>query len=179
MRRKAYLNDSGFSLIEALVAGILSVIVLLAVVSLFFMNNQQIMGSSVRSKTRLQYQTVVDEIGRNVRAAAFVENVNPDLTAIGTQIASEVIYLFDNTGTLVAGYQRTNPYLKEWSGGAFVPFRVGKDTVRVTPLAGAGDTAFTISANRKNVQLKLDIYNVNGAQRDTFFSQGESFKCRN
>ena len=178
--RQTALNNEGFTLVEAMVAGVLSVLVLLTLVALYIMNMQQISGVSARSLSRVQYQNVIDQIGRSVRVASMIGTSNPDNA--GT-VASpyDTIFLFDTGGTVVGGYCRapTSTSLKQWdtTTDAFVPFKGGNNNVQVTN-TGA-QTTFTISSSRKRVWLNLSVFCVAGSTKDTFSSKRELFQCRN
>jgi Tfp pilus assembly protein PilW len=176
--RQTALDNEGFTLVEAVVAGVLSVLVLLTLVALYIMNMQQISGVSARSLSRVQYQTVIEQIGRTVRTASMIGTNQTDYA--GT-VASpyDTIFLFDTSGTVVGGYCRITTSLKEWNvaGAAFVPFKTGNNNVQVTN-TGA-QTTFTISSSRRSVQLNLSVFNVAGSTKDTFSSKGELFQCRN
>jgi hypothetical protein len=175
--RQTALNNEGFTLVEGLVAGVLSVLVLLTLFALYSMNMKQISGVSARSMARIQYQTVIDQIGRTVRGASMIGTSNPDYDGT-VDSPYDTIFLFDTSGTVVGGYCRTTTSLKERKGAAFVPFDAGNDTdVKVTN-TGA-NTTFTIFPNRKIVRLNLSVFYVNGSTRDTFSSKGELFQCRN
>jgi hypothetical protein len=176
MRHAEIYNGNGFTLIEALVAGLLSVLVLLTAFALFSMNSRQISGTSVRTQTRLQYQTVINQIGRTVRGAAIIGMSDPDNGNVTNP--SESICLFDSGGTFMGGYKRVGTSLKEWkSGSGWVGFKVGNDSVKVASVAG--DSAFVISPDKKSVLVRLNIYGVRGPTSDTFFSKRELLRCRN
>ena len=174
--RHATLHDRrGFTLIEALVAGIISVFVLLTAITVYNMNTNQISGSMVRSLTKMQYQTVIDQIGRNVRLASSIDSHLSDTGVVVSPY--DTIWLFDSLGTCFAGYVRNVNALMEWNGTQFINFKVGSKNIQVLDV-GAGNT-FTIAPTRRSVTLKLSVFGVNGTVSDTMRSSGETFECRN
>jgi len=174
MHHTALHSNKGFTLIEALVAGIISVFVLIVAITVFNMNSNQISGSLVRSLTKMQYQTVIDQIGRNVRLASSIDSHLPDTGAVVSPY--DTIWLFDSLGARFAGYMRNGTALKEWKNGiGFVNFTVGSKNIQVLSV---GNT-FTIAPTRRSVTLNLNVFGVNGAVSDTMRSSGETFECRN
>lgn len=167
----------GFTLVEALVAGLLSVFVIWVAVALFSMNAKQVSGSFVRSLTNMQYQTVIEQIGSKVRKASVISsNSTKVLDASGAEIQSDTIFLFDTTlAGLFGGYCRVGTALKEWNGAQFINFKVGTKNIK------AQDTGktFKIMPDRKSVLLNLFVIGVDGSTTDTMKSNGENFKCRN
>jgi Tfp pilus assembly protein PilW len=177
MRPSALFDCKGFTLVEALVAGIISTVVIAAAVALYLMNMNQISGSFVRSLTRMQYQTVIDQIESKARQATVIQTSN-DPNFIATDIiehATDVIYFIGDTGNILGGYQHATDSLKEWNGTMFVPFKVGNKNIK---LLNAG-SAFTIRPDRKSVLLNLSVIGISGSSSDTMLSKGETFQCRN
>lgn len=175
MRHAAIHGNWGFSLVEALVAGIISIFVLLTAITVFNMNTKQIAGSFVRSVTKMQYQTVIDQIGKNVRLASSVGLHLPDTGAVVSP--SDTIWLFDSLGARFAGYVRSGTALMEWHETQFINFTVGSKTIQVLDV-GTNNT-FTIAPTRRSVTLNLNVFGVNGTVSDTMRSSGETFVCRN
>lgn len=175
MRHTALHDSKGFTLVEALVAGIISVFVLLIAIAVYNMNAKQITGGFVRSLTKMQYQTVIDQIGKNVRIASSIDSHIIDTGAVMTP--SDSIWLFDSLGVRFAGYKRSVNALMEWNGTQFINFKVGSNSVQVLDV-GAGNT-FTLAPTRRSVTLNLSVFGVNGTVSDTMRSSGELFECRN
>jgi hypothetical protein len=171
------LDASGFTLVEAIVSGVLSLLVLLAAVAVFMMNSKQVSGGFVSSVAKLQYQTVIDQIGLKVRRSSVISSTNQNiLDAGGAAILCDQIFLFDLTGNC-GGYQRAGTALQQWNGTQFVNFTVGSRNVQVKDV-GATNT-FTIAPDRKSVQVNLTVICVDGKSKDTMYSNKETFKCRN
>ena len=176
MQSTTFLNRKGVTLIEAIVAGSLSIFVILAAMTLYKMNADQIRGSFVRCMTRIQYQTLIDQIEKNVREAKVILSTNdPDFYDYDiTTKATNEVYFLGATGTVLGGYKRNGTLFREFKG-SLTPFKVGSDTVRVLDVGNA----FTIAGDRKSVQLNLSVFGVDGSIIDTVDSKLEVFTCRN
>lgn len=174
-------KSQGFSLVEAIVAGAITIGVLLTLTALFIMNSRQVSGSFGRSLTNLQYQTVVEQIGANIQRALIVSSSrSPVIDASGNAISSDSLFLFDSTagsaGTFFSAYRRIDTLLMEWNGTQFINFKVGNKNIKV--LNTGSSNTFTIAPDRRGVVLNLSVYGRNGSSSDTSYSSREAFKCR-
>jgi hypothetical protein len=178
MQPAIFFDRKGITLVEAIVAGALSIFVLLTGMAVYKMNADQIRGSFLRSLTRMQYQTVIDQIERYARQATVILSSNdPNFYDTDTAAKSvDAIYFIDGAGATLGGYQRSNTILKELKG-SFTPFKVGRDTVHVLDVGT--DNTFSIAGNRKSVRLNLSVFGTDGSLIDTMVSKRETFVCRN
>lgn len=175
MQHTLLFDRKGFTLVEAIVAGTLSVFVLLIAMALYRMNADQIRGSFLRSLTRMQYQTIIEQIESNARQATAILPFN-DRNSFRTDTSAEttnVIYFLSDTGATLGGYQRSGNILQELKGG-FTNFKVGNKTFQVDTVK-----PFIVQGDRKSVQLNLTVFGADGSLKDTVSSKGEKFTCRN
>lgn len=174
--RPAFLSDRhGFTLVEGIVAGALSLFTIVTAMALYKMNADQIRGSFIRSMTRMQYQTLIEQIESDARQAKVVLTTS-GATTFDTDTAaktSDAIYFFDGSGNTLGGYRRVGTILREPDS----IFRVGGRTVRVVDV-GTNNT-FSIAGDKKSVTLNLSVFGVDGSLRDTVTSKRETFVCRN
>jgi prepilin-type N-terminal cleavage/methylation domain-containing protein len=174
-------TQSGFTLVEVLVTGVLSSIVAGALVSMLSMVNLQ-MNAGIAENRLGRIQTVVSE---QIRASArkswgilqsgdIIDDTHhfPDLAAISS--TSEII-LSDKNGNPMVKYHIDNSgMLWEWHDGDpgdYYPFAIGKDTVHVD----AAHSDFTLAQGRKNMTFKL-AYTLEGK---TLPIIQEAIQCRN
>jgi hypothetical protein len=177
-RFKLQVGNCGFTLVEGVIVGSLSLLVLAALSTVFYLNTIQTSDGAVNTLAQMQYANVVDQIGRTVRRASSASEVNPvpvDSTLNPPDPSpSPVMYLFDRSGNLIGGFQRSGTALQEWSGTQFINFKAGGQNVQVT-----SGSNFAISGGRKNVTVNLSVFAAGGAVKDTVASKKESFSCRN
>jgi hypothetical protein len=178
MQLSTLFNRKGVTLVEAIVAGALSIFVLLTAMAIYKMNADQIRGSFLCSLTRMQYQTVIEQIERHARQAKVIlsSNASDFIDTAITPKSADVIYFIDGTGATLGGYKRSGTILKELKG-SFTPFKVGSDTVHVLDVGT--DSTFTIAGDKKSVRLNLSVFSVDGSLKDTMVSKRETFVCRN
>ena len=184
LRQTILLNQKGFTLVEAIVSGALTIFVLLTAMAVYKMNADQIRGTLLRCLTSMQYQTVIEKIESDARQAAVITSFkNATATTFDTvsvDIYADSLYFFDTSSTIPRSrYSRNSDSLKEWdaSQNKFVGFKVGSKCVRVV---NNGTTkAFTIAGDKKSVRLNLAVFGIDGSLSDTVFSKRERFTCRN
>jgi type II secretory pathway pseudopilin PulG len=171
-------GKKGITLVESIVAGTISIFVLVTAIALYKMNSDQIRDSFTRCQIRAQYQTLIDEIDRIVRQSKVILSSNAadffetDTTANQT----DVIYCMGDSGTTLGAFRRNGTAIEELKG-SFTGFKVGSAALAVAD-CGSGNT-FSIAGNRKSVTLNLSVFGVNGSFKDTVYSKRETFTCRN
>ncbi|MEO7423968.1 MAG: type II secretion system protein [Fibrobacteria bacterium] len=193
-------DQGGFTLIEALVAGIISVIIPAVVITLLRVNNTEITANSTQMRLTQIAGVVSEELRASAEAATWVyyyaealppgpcPNTPPVISGPVTGVAfcdsANFIdsYQINQIGTGNTGWlmKRTGPT------GALQYFIVGQDTVRVTfnpaPFVqtppGLGGV-FGLSANGKSLwfNFRYDM-NISGTPT-TLPLQTESLICRN
>ena len=184
MKPAIFFDRLGFTLVEAIVTGALSIFVLMTALAIYKMNADQIRGTLLRCLTRMQYQTVIDKIASDARRSTVITSFsNATATTfdlVSTDNHTDSLYFFDISPTVpLCRYSRRNDSLKEWDAtqNKFVGFKVGNKCVRV--VNNGTDKAFTIAGDKKSVQLNLSVFGIDGSLKDTVVSKGERFTCRN
>ena len=176
MKPTSLFNSKGFTLVEAIVAGALSIFVLLTAITLYKMNADQIRGTLLDCLTRMQYQTVINEIESKARKATTILSFTDNSTfdTITAPSSHDTIFLMDGAGNTLGGFTHNGQSLREYKGGSFRNFKVGNKNVKVKDT-----TLFTIAGDRKSVQLNLTVFGIDGSLSDTALSKKEIFTCRN
>jgi hypothetical protein len=171
-------DKKGITLVETIVAGALSIFVLVTAMALYKMNSDQIRGSFTRCQIRVQYQTLIDEIDRAVRQSKVILSSNAaDYYDIDTTpVSTDIIYCIGDSGTTLGAYRRSNTLLEELKG-SFSSFKIGSNTINVVNCAS--NQTFAIAGDRKSVMLNLGVFGGNGSFKDTVSSKRETFTCRN
>lgn len=180
-------SESGYSLVEVLTAGAISVVVGTAIISVLQMSNTQILDGSanfrlvqlqniastqIRMETRRAFgvkrDIALDPGGAFVSPAAF-----PGATGL-----SEV-RLCNPDGSMRAGYRilPNNDSLYEWRAGAWIPFRVGSFALRINPDPDSSN--FSILPRRRGIVFNLRYRFVQGGKTYPFPPISETVLCRN
>jgi hypothetical protein len=135
--------QGGFTLVEGLVTGLISVIIPAVIISMLRMNNAQLAQTSTRNRLSLFYTVVTEEIHRSAAKAGRASKTSCADVAISVSVAEPNGVVFcDQSGntTLSAfkvvaspGLPATIVKLQEWtigSGvGAWRDFNIGEDPV--------------------------------------------------
>jgi type II secretory pathway pseudopilin PulG len=171
-------DKKGFTLVESIVAGALSMFVLVTGMTLYTLNADQIRDSFTRCQIRVQYQVLIEQIERSVRQSKVVlpSNAGDFFDIDETPVLTDIIYCVDNSGTTLGAYRRSGTELQEFKT-SFSPFKVGSNAVNVLD-CGANQT-FTIAGDRKSVTVNLSVVAGSGLFKDTVVSKKETFVCRN
>jgi hypothetical protein len=173
---KAKPAENGLTLVEAVIAGFVSMIIVAVMYTLFTMSGQMVARGALNSKIQLQYQTVVEQIGRTARhAGSVLESGEPWDSAFNAASAAVTsIMMFDGSGNPIGGYRIEERALQEWTDGDWKNFRIGNHDVTVP--AGS---AFTLADDRKSVTLCIAVVSSDRSLIDTVHSHHEVFLCRN
>jgi type II secretory pathway pseudopilin PulG len=171
-------EKKGITLVESIVAGTISIFVLVTAIALYKMNSDQIRDSFTRCQIRAQYQTLIDEIDRIVRQSKVILSSNAaDFFETDTAaVSTDVIYCIGDSGTTLGAFRRSGTQLHEFKG-SFSTFKIGSAAINVVD-CGSNST-FSIGGDRKSVKLNLSVFGVNGSFKDTVYSKRETFTCRN
>jgi type II secretory pathway pseudopilin PulG len=174
-------REGGFTLVEALVAGIIMVVLGALVFTVFAMHHGQLRESSVMAKMQRQYENVTVGIGQAVRAAsralkpgeAFTDPFDPDLFA--TDSLAKRFLVYDAAGTRMGGFSVLGDTLEEWQAGAWRPFEAGGGPVLIDPAA----SSFVLPKHRNEVQLTVVIRAVEHDSTYRLPPRRDGFACRN
>ncbi|MBN2189410.1 MAG: prepilin-type N-terminal cleavage/methylation domain-containing protein [Chitinispirillaceae bacterium] len=178
--------DSGFTLVEGIVAAMISSILVGVMFAFLSMNNTSVKYGAVNAKVRSQYEIAITEIGTYARRAHAVLNhegggeTYPPGTGLSVDSTSKImIYEEDanGAGIPIRGYCVENGEFKEWrpGWGDFQPFIVGK-----WPSISVIDAApFILSSNRKTVTVSMRVSDTIAGVAAVTPARGEVFSCRN
>jgi type II secretory pathway pseudopilin PulG len=177
-KRAAGRNERGFTLVESIVAGAISVIIGAVLLTILAMNNHGVSTGALNTKAQMQYQIALDEIGRYARRSPVIlagdESwpVSPTTVLPARMVTS--IWMFDTAGNKIRGYQNSSGILQEYIDNTiqWQAFRIGKDTVHIT---GA---TFQLTSNRKQVIVNISVKTTLNGLSDTVLAKQETFLCR-
>jgi type II secretory pathway pseudopilin PulG len=174
-------RQSGFTLVEALTASVISTVVAGAILTVLFMTTNQVRDGSALSRLTQQQTVVSEQIRTSARKAWFVKKTTaegmPILSTEPADAGRHEVAFADSNGTVFAAYflDPAKTYLQEWIGGAYVPFKVGEDTVFVD----YPTSSFGILSQRKGVTFQLGYNRTFGGKNYTFPLLTETVYCRN
>jgi competence protein ComGC len=169
-------NTGGFTLVEAIVSAAIATIVGTIMLIILQMNNQFISDGACNTKIQMQYETVVAQIGQNMRKANAII-ADGETWASSMHFAADTvdkISLCDNSGTVIAGYEVVGTVLKERLNGIWQDFRVGGNVVQVS-----NESAFFLREDRKSIVLNISVVSSFWNFHDTVQTKQEMFLCRN
>lgn len=176
------IRQQGFTLIEALAAGLISTIVAGALLTVLYMSTAQIKEGSAYISLLSMQSIVSEQIRSSVRSAKIIKRVGELGTSTPTLVASaftglKEIWLLSKDGDTLAAYQVRpgEPYLYEWKAGAYQVFKVGNLTVDID----YGQTEFGILANRLGMTFQIGHIKTVGASSYAFPASQDTILMRN
>jgi len=174
------MRRNGFTLVEGLVTAVIAAIAGLAIYSLFQMTMQQSLSGTLHSMLNMRYETVMGQLASTIRRSNCVlqsAEVWPPYNLAAVDNVTTLI-MKNAMGSDTGGYQISGNVLQERvnSGGTWVwqNFKVGDSAITL-----AAGSHFNISDDRKTVGITLSVIGVSSNLKDTIYSRGESFLCRN
>lgn len=171
-------NNKGITLPEVLVAGILSAIVSVVIVSVFFMHVNHVNNSIANSKMQTYFTRISEEIAANIRKANAALGYNEVWSNSITfeDKNSDRLFLYDNNGAVFAGYQITNSKILEWEkeSATWKNIKIGNNVLQLSP-----ESSFHLGGNRKSVTLSLKIITNYKKADYQLAAIEESYICRN
>lgn len=180
MKKQRAKRANGFTLVEAIVAGIISVIIAAIGITVFIMYNRQLRESMAMAKLQRQYENIAEQIGHNVRTANRVLKTGDDLvnppTPLDTAGCNDVktIALYDKDLTQIAGYSVSTGTFREWKNGGLEDYVAGGGVVYVD----IDESRFVLTALRDEVEVYLRLIDV-GKVTTYLQPRKDAFKCRN
>jgi hypothetical protein len=161
--------EKGFSLVEALVTGVISVILTGVVLAIYRTNNAQLTSASANIKLKQQHEIVLQYVTEMVNEAQAIIPLE-SLDSWGNNV---LVYPDERSGYLYRFLAvRPNPdgrpfvkgigihannYLVEFrAAGDWPAFLIGRDTVFTTPFGG-GSSHFQLLERYRGVSMKLDL----------------------
>jgi len=161
--------------VEAVVAGIIAVIVGSITFTVFQMANQMVESGGISTKIQMQYSIVVMQIGKSIRGAnVVIENQTWPPASNAAATTTQVIYLFNSSGAQTGGYKVNGTVLQELAAGSWQNFRIGPSDVQVTAASN-----FSLSGDKRWITLGLNVFSTFRSLKDTVTSKQEAFTCRN
>lgn len=179
-------GQRGFTLIEVVVTGIVSVVLSGIALSALYMANDQT-DSGLLTLRLSQYSAVVtDQISRTTRGAFMVKSSGDVPGYIAPPYAEPFrgnegsMVLCNRTGDTLGGYAiDAGGFLKELkhdlTGWAFQPFLIGKDTARII----AATSKFSMLTDRRGLDFRLHFYISKGGDTVKIPIHIEKVLCRN
>ncbi len=179
-------KQSGFSLIESLMTGILLAGISGIVLTFVKMHNNETGISAANFRLQMTANVVKEQVSRDIRMANRVlapgETWARDMAELGPGRSTEV-FLYDTTGAIFAGYRmdegflqeaRPDPPVEDVTELVYENFSLGESYVSI-----GDDGYFTLSPTRQlaglNVELTIDEIPEEHGLRIT----GTLFRCRN
>lgn len=171
-------SERGMTLIEVLVAGVISTIVAGAIFVVWKSFSDQIKASSTAGTLQMQYSEAVGQIGRYARQAhRIVEDslaTANDGCRADSCASTNSLFFYDRDGNIFAAIYLVGDTLYEYdSTGATGPFTTGSGAVLV-------DTC-TFAANgcRNAMLVDMTLKRPDGDTIELFTAGTEIFRCRN
>jgi type II secretory pathway pseudopilin PulG len=181
---------TGFTLIEVLIAGVISSVMGIAVLSTFYMTTAQIKEGTSYQKMSLIQTTVTAELERLGRSGYTVQTENEsgvfeDALTGGLhdsfeKIGKKHVYFCDHDGNPYAGYRISGDVLLEWKGNdasgwpIMEPLVIGGIAVHVNP----ANSGFDVLKERVGIRYALQFKDVAAPEISFPLSRG-SVQCRN
>lgn len=167
-------NNKGLSLVEVIVASVLSVaigVIIFSVLGVFSNESGQSISSFMMNQ---QYDNVAQQIARDARRASFVftDGETPVLHGVGYDTVTSII-MCDASGGAFAQYKIVNDILVEGAGNT--AYQAGGGSVRVVPAT----SYFVIAPQRKNVGLHLSLCRNDRKTLRSISARKDVFICRN
>jgi type II secretory pathway pseudopilin PulG len=180
--------ETGFTLVEAIVAAIVSVVLGGVILTIFKMNNDGVKDGAVNAKVQAQYETAMAEIGANVRKASAVLDANatpiegfPPAATLTTTSTSKIV-MVDGNNNKFRGFWVDNGVLKEcaagWNNADYIPFKVGAWSTLSVPCV-PNCNRFQLSSDRKTLTVSMSVTGTFSGNTATAPARGEVFTCRN
>jgi len=179
-------EKKGFTLIETVVAGILVSVLALGLISLFIVYTRDVAELTAYFKMQRDYDGLMDELGRNIRAASLVvtptefESLSdPEFSlAEAEDITSKTVILLNSDSSAARAYRLSNHFVEvsENGGDTWKPFSVGgSDTIW---LSDRSLNTFYLASTRMNVQLDLTLRTVIAGDTTDLNVERGTFLCR-
>jgi hypothetical protein len=167
-------DNKGITLVEVLVASILSVVVgyiIFTILGMFSNESGQSISSFMMNQ---QYDNVAQQIARDARRASFVftDGETALLHGAGSDTVTSII-MCDAAGLALAQYKIVDGILVE--GVHADAYEAGGNAVRVVP----GSSYFVLGPQRKNVALHLSLCKTDRKTHRSISARKDVFICRN
>ena len=177
--------ESGFTLVEGMVAAMISAVLVGVLFVVMKMNNDGVKYGAVNAKVRAQYEVAIMEIGSSARSASAVLNDSagetfPPASTLKLDTTSKIMMYritSNGLGDPTRGFCVDGGVLKEWrpEWGEFRPFAVG-----AWPTLTVLDAEpFRLSATRKTLTVSMRVSASHAGMTAVAPAHGEVFVCKN
>jgi type II secretory pathway pseudopilin PulG len=172
-------RQKGFTLVEAIVAGMVAAIIAGFAATLIYMVGSQSTQSSLQMKLLMQYEIAAEQMARVTRNAHFVlaegETFPPWNNAA---LTTNAVQMYSIAGVRTGGFKINGTTLQEWSliTNQWVDFKINPADSGVKVLSASG---FTLSPSRTDVTLGVGVVATAKSKKDTITSGQELIACRN
>lgn len=170
-------RQAGFTLIEAMVAGVISTILAGSILSVLYMCNDRIKESMAMAKLTMMYDVVSEAFHRAAREASTIggNTETPPLSTLSAPFTGlGRITFYDSSGAATGGFAILGDgYLREWKSGSFQTFKIGVDSIYVP------DFHFSILTDRNAARFRLTFSMTSGGKTYVLTNPRETAQCRN
>jgi prepilin-type N-terminal cleavage/methylation domain-containing protein len=182
-------NERGFTLVEALVASVISLVIATVAFTIFDMHNRELSEGSANMLLQRQYEGIANAISASCRRA-FLVLADQDGTwsspyrPAWPERNTMTILMYDTTAPFpaqIGGFRINGNFIEEWkseieTAEKWKPFTIGGgDSVHVVP----DKSNFGLSNNRDRVTVNLTLTTSYRHKQYTLSSRGDLFRCRN
>jgi type II secretory pathway pseudopilin PulG len=187
MRGESPVNlQAGFTLVEALVTGVISAALGGVILTVFLVNGNQIRETTTMLQMSQRYDVASDQIKRTARLARLVKTDGDAAAPIAgpitdPQTGNVYMVIFCGTaGDTLGGYRIGTAYndccLDEWSAGAWKHFEVSHNEYIKLNHAGS---YFQILDKREGIQFALEVMETVDGSPVSLSTKPERIICRN
>lgn len=179
---KTLTNQKGTTLVEAIVTFMVVGFMAGGFMSILNLNATETSEGVLNAQLQMKYENVIEQISRDIRRAAYVLDqgagetfASADSYTFPNNNATQ-IFMYDVTGSVIAGYQIQNNDLLEYdiTTDSWMPYRTGNESVSVT-----SNSLFSLDAQRKAVQAQIYVTSIYKATTDSLTDNFNYIQCRN
>ena len=169
-------SRQGVTLVEVLVVSLIMGVLAGATLSIMTIHNRELNQVVTRSRLQMSAETMVEQIGRDVRTGSHVMAAGETWSSASAYAAATVseINILDNAGAAKA-YRVSGGKLQYHApGGAYADFNVGGTDIQVSTA-----NPFSITSDRKQLSVQLALSLTYKGTSFQVPAKGGSFRCRN
>jgi prepilin-type N-terminal cleavage/methylation domain-containing protein len=177
-------NNKGITLVEVIVVSLLIAVLAGAGLPLFLMYTRETGESATMLELQFQLESVLEEMARRTRHAAYViipaeplplANCGGALDVNAQEVQMHTLGAAIGLTVQEAGFRFVNGTLEEWVQGNWVPFTIGARRVFVDQNV----SNFILSGCRNTLEVDITVTRIVGNIAYRLQARGGSFLCRN